>query len=350
MSNWLITEHSDKRLVTQVTSPPSFWTSTAFKVVMGFITYMPGCVALLIGFSSLPKTSYCNVSQISSNSMECQEVKKFLDIPINTNTIQLVGQKFQPSSHNIPGNNSFFGLGLLWLGGVSAGFLINKSLNPQKITWIFDRTSKIVQQHPETILDKTVRTFAKSDIHGLVLEIPDLANNSAQVNIFVRLNMDIGEIPTQYLSWNENQPAVYTAPYSEFSKVVESVIKPICQILDIPWQLKFFHQDECFIFDFAERLVDRYLNGEKLLRVEFTEITSLEMEGPFVEIITDPDNAAANINREAAHYLNLVLTNGEKLRIHQFTNIDAIDNNTAQEWLSQLQFRLNEIVQTAVLV
>jgi hypothetical protein len=103
-------------------------------------------------------------------------------------------------------------------------------------------------------------------------------------------------------------------------------------------------------FDFAERLVDRYLSGEKLLRINFTEITSLEMEGPFVEIVTDPDSAAANINREAAHYLNLVLTSGEKLRIHQFTNIDAIDNNAAQEWLNQIQSRLNEIVQTEVLV
>jgi hypothetical protein len=347
MSNWLITEHSNKRLVAQVTSPPSLWTNTAFKVVMGLITYIPGCVALLIGFSGLPETSSCNISQISPSSMECQEVKRFFDVPVNTSTIQLVGQKFPPFSNNIPGD---FGLGLLWLGGVSAGFLINKSLNPQKITWIFDRTSKIVQQHPETLLDKTVKTFARSDIHGLVLEIPDLANNSAQVNIFVRLNMDAGEVPTQYLSWNENQPSVYTAPYSEFSEVVESVIKPICQILDLPWQLKFFHQDECFIFDFAERLVDRYLSGEKLLRIEFAEITSLEMEGPFVEIVTDADNAAANINREAAHYLNLVLTSGEKLRIHQFTNIDTIDTNAAQEWLSQIQFRLNEIVQTEVLV
>lgn len=317
---------------------------------MGFITYMPGFMALLIGFSSLPKTSYCTVSQISPNGMECQEVKKFLDIPINTSTIQISGQKFPPFSNNIPGNNSFFGLGLLWLGGVSAGFLINKSLNPQKITWIFDRTSKIVQQHPEAILDKTVITSARSDIRGLVLEIPDLANNSAEVNIFVRLNMDAGEVPTQYLFWNENQPSVYTAPYSEFSEVVESVIKPICQILDLPWQLKFFHQDECFIFDFAERLVDRYLSGDKLLRINFSEINSLEIEGPFVEIVPEPADVLANINREAAHYLSLVLNNGEKLRIHQFTNIDSIDTNAAQEWLSQIQFRLNEIVQTKVLV
>ena len=317
---------------------------------MGFITYIPGCVALLVGFSGLPETSSCDVSRVAPASMECREVRKFLNIPVSNSTIQLVGQKFRPFNNEIPGNNSFFGLGLLWLGGVSVGFLINKSLNPQKITWIFDRTSKIVQQHPETVLDKTIRTFTRSDIHGLVLEIPDLANNSAQINIFVRLNMDAGEVPTQYLSWNENQPSVYTAPYSEFSEVVESVIKPICQILDLPWQLKFFHQDECFIFDFAERLVDRYLSGEKLLRIEFTEITSLEMEGPFVEIVSEPDDVLANINREAAHYLSLVLTSGERLRIHQFTNIDAIDNNSAQEWLSQIQTRLNAIVQTEVLV
>lgn len=350
MSNWLITEYSNKRLVAQITSSPSLWTDTAFKLVMAIITYIPGCMALLIGFSGLPETSSCNVSQTNLNGMECREVKKFLDIPINTNTIQLVGQKFPPFSKQVPGDNNFFGLGLLWLGGVSAGFLINKSLNPQKITWIFDQTSKAVQQHPETILDKTVRTFARSDIRGLVLEITDLASNSDQANIFVRLNMDAGEIPTQYLSWNENQPSVYTAPYSEFSEVVESVIKPICQILDLPWQLKFFHQDECFIFDFAERLVDRYLSGEKLLRIDFTEITSLEMEGPFVEIVPDLDNVFASSNREAAHYLSLVLTSGERLRIHQFTSMDAIDDNTAQEWLSQIQYRLNEIVQTKLLV
>ncbi len=317
---------------------------------MGFITYVPGCVALLFGFSGLPETNSCDVSKISPNGMECSEVKKFLDIPVSNSTVQLIGQKFKPFNKNIPGDNSFFGLGLLWIGGVSAGFLINKSLNPQKITWIFDRTSKIVQQHPETDRDKTIRTFARSDIHGLVLEIPDLANNSAQVNIFVRLNMDAGEVPTQYLSWNENQPSVYTAPYSGFSEIVESVIKPICQILDLPWQLKFFHQDECFIFDFAERLVDHYLSGEKLLRIEFAEISSLEVEGPFVEIRTEPDDVLANINREAAHYLSLVLTSGERLRIHQFTNIDAIDNNSAEEWLGQIQNRLNEIIQTEELV
>ncbi len=346
MSNWLITEHSNNRLVAQAIPPQSLWTSTAFKVIMSLITYIPGFVALLIGFSGLPETLTCNVSRINPNGMECSGVKQFLQMPVSVNTIQFTEQEFQPYTRKIPGDHSFFGFGLLWLGGVTAGLLINKSLTPKKTTWIFDQTTQLIQQQPETLLDKTARTFPRSDIYGLVLEIPDLANNSAQVNIFVRLNMDAGEVPTHYLSWNENQPSVYTAPYSEFSEVVESVIQPICQILDLPWQLKFFHQDECFIFDFAERLVDRYLNGEQLLRIEFTEITSLEVEGPFTEIVTD--DALANINRESAHYLNLALTNGERLRIHQFTNIDTLENNAAQEWMNQLQTRLNEIVQTEI--
>jgi hypothetical protein len=344
MSNWSIAEHSDSRLVAQVMPPQSPWSNQAFKLAMSLIAYIPGGVALLIGFSGLPETITCHVSRINSQNMECRGTKQFLNMPISSTTIQLAGQAFPPYTYQIPGDNGFFGFGLLWLGGLSAGLTINKVLAPQKTNWTFDRTTKTVQQQPITLLHKTAKTFPRSDIHGLVLEIPDLAtNNATQANIFLRLNMNAGEVPTQYLFWNENQPAVYTAPHAEFPEVITAVIQPICQILDLPWQLKFFHQDECFIFDFAERVVDRYLNGEQLLRIEFHEVISLEIEEPSLELAND--DLLASMANESAYYLNLVLKEGERLRIHQFTDSNSSDQ-AAPAWLKQLQNSLGEIVTT----
>jgi hypothetical protein len=341
MFNWSIAEQSDSRLVAQAIPPQRPWSSKAFKMLMSLIAYIPGGVALFIGFSGLPETITCDVSKINSQNMECRGVKQFFNIPVSSNTIQLAGRDFSPYTHQIPGDNAFFGFGLLWLGGLSAGLSINKVLAPKKTNWTFDRTTNTIQQQPITLLHKTAKTFPRSDIHSLVLEIPDLATNATQANIFVRLNMNAGEVPTQYLFWNENQPAVYTAAYPEFPQVINSVIQPICQILELPWQLKFFHQDECFIFNFAERQIDRYLNGEQLLRVDFSDVLNLEIEEPTPEVATD--NLLANLAGESAHYLNLVLKSGEKLRIHQFTNSEAGDRNSAQEWLKQLQTTLNEM-------
>jgi hypothetical protein len=348
MSNWSIAEHSDSRLVAQAIPPAHPWSSTVFKVVMSLMAYIPGGMALLIGYSGLPETIICNVSQVNPQNMECRGVKKFLNMPVSTTTIQLAGHEFQPYQYNIPGDNIFFGFGLLWLGGLTAGLTINKVLAPKKTNWTFDRTTQTVQQQPITLLHKATKTFPQSDIHSLVLEIPDLATAATQANIFVRLNMNAAEVPTQYLFWNENQPAVHTAPYPEFPEVVASVIQPICQILDLPWQLKFFHQDECFIFDFAEQVVDRYLNGEQLLHIEFNQVISLEIEEPATELA--PDDLLANMVRESTHYLNLVLKEGERLRIHQFTSSDSLDNYSAMEWMNQLHKYLNDMVRTKVLV
>jgi hypothetical protein len=348
MSSWSIAEHSDSRLVAQAIPPRSHWSHRAFKVMMSLIAYVPGSVALLIGFSSLPETINCQNSLVNPQGMECRGVKKFFNMPISTTTIQLSGREFSPYSHNIPGDSSYFGFGLLWLGGVTAGLTINKLLAPQKTNWTFDRTTKTVQQQSVTLLPKTAKTFPQSDIHGLILEIPDLATDATQANIFVRLNMNAGETSTQYLFWNENQPAVHIAPYPEFPAVVAAVVQPICQILDLSWQLKFFHQDECFIFDFTEGVVDRYLNGEQLLHIEFATVISLEIEEPPVEPASD--DPLANMVRESVHYLNLVLKQGERLRIHQFTNSDSLDHHSAQEWMKQLQQRLGEMIKSKSLV
>ncbi len=349
MSRWLITEHSNSRLVAQVIPHPHLWSNTAFKVIMSLIAYIPSGVALLIGLSGLPSTITCDDSRVNPAVTECREVKQFLNLPVSTSTMELPGQKIEPYTRQVPGNNSFFGFGLLWLGGVTSALIIIKALAPKRTTWIFDQNTKVIQQQPEALLDSAPRTFPRSDVYGLVLEIPDLIDHGAQVNIFVRMNMDVGEVPTQYLSWNENQPSVYTAIYSDFPEVVTKVIQPICQILDLPWQLKFFHQDECFIFDFAERIVNRYLNGEQLLQIEFAEIVGLDVEEPAPDsaIVHDP---LANINRESIYYLNLVLNNGERLRIHQFTDVDEPENNFGQAWMHQLRTRLDEIVQTENLV
>ncbi len=348
MSKWLITERSNSRLVAQVIPHPSLWSSTAFKVIISLVAYIPSGIALIIGFSGLPGTITCDASRVNPTSIECREVKQFLNLPVSTSTLELSDQKVEPYTQKVPGDGTFFGFGLLWLGGVTSALLLNKAFAPKKTTWIFDQTTKVVQQQPEYLLDSTPKTFPRSDIYGLVLEIPDLINNGSQVNIFVRMNMDVGEVPTQYLSWNENQPSVYMATYSEFPEVVTAVIQPICQILDLPWQLKFFHQDECFIFDFAEQTVNRYLNSEQLLQIDFAEIVSLDVEEPTLEPVV-ADDPLAQINREFIYYLNLVLDNGERLRIHQFTDVADVDepeNNFGQAWMHQLRIRLDEIVQT----
>jgi hypothetical protein len=129
---------------------------------------------------------------------------------------------------------------------------------------------------------------------------------------------------------------------------VELVIQPICQILDLPWQLKFFHQDECFIFDFAAQAIDRYLDGQQLLHIDFAEVVDFGVE----ELVPEADagDLLVNIPRPAIYYLNLAIGQGERFRIHQLTTSDAMEAAAARDWMNQLQSQLWRMVKDNILI
>jgi hypothetical protein len=217
----------------------------------------------------------------------------------------------------------------LWVGGTIGSLMAIRLTRPKKTNWVFDRTTETIQKKPLTLIQLPPRTFASSDVHGLVLEVPDIALDSYRTSIFVRLNLHEGETPTQYLLWNENQPAVYSAPHEEISEVVSKVLQPICQILERPWQLKFFHEDECFIFDFVEQAVDRYMNGERLNHIDFRDIADFQVEEPVLK----SGETLLYLEPEKVCYLNIVLNNGESFRIHQYS---GFEEGNALGWLEGL--------------
>jgi hypothetical protein len=331
MSHWSIEEHSASRLVAKSIphQPPHSWTNRILKTLVATAAFGPGLVALINGSAILPNTLNCTANGKEAEVMDCRQSWKLGNVEVRSERFQLVGLSDKKLERQGPGNTGFFIFGLLWVAGTTASLVAIRLTGPQKTNWVFDRTTATIQKKPLTLIQRPPRTFANSDVHGLVLEVPDIALDSYRTSIFVRLNLHEGETPTQYLLWNENQPAVYSAPHGELSEVVSNVLQPICQILERPWQLKFFHQDECFIFDFVEQAVDRYLNGERLSHIDFREVADFRVEEPTAE----PGETLLYLEPEKVRYLNIVLNNGESFRIHQYSGFDA---ENAPGWLDCL--------------
>jgi hypothetical protein len=342
MSHWSIEERSDSRLVAKATPHRRrhSWTAKILKTLVAIAAFGPGAVALTNGAAILPTTLNCTANTKEANVMDCRQHWKLGSMEVRYERFQLVNLPDKTLERSDPGDPRFFLFGLFWVAGTAASLVAIRLMAPKKTNWVFDRTT--IQKKSETLIKRPGRTIASSDVHGLVLEIPDINLDSQRTDIFVRLNLHAGETPTQYLLWNENQPAVYSGPYGELSEMIPTVIHPICQILDRPWQLKFFHEDECFIFDFKEQAVERYLNGERLMHIEFSAISDFEAEEPGLE----PQESLLALEPTAIRYLNIVLDSGERFRIHQYSNFT--DVATAIQWLENLRQVLEEQVKTLV--
>jgi hypothetical protein len=322
MSHWSIEERSEHRLVAKSIphKPPHSWMNRILKTLVVLTAFGPGVAALVNGLSALPNTLSCTANSKEANVMDCRQSWQLNGWEVRSERFQLVGLADKTLERKGEGTNSYVIFGGLWIAGTIAALGTARLLGPKQTSWVFDRTTETIQKKSVTLIQRPAKTFASSDVHGLVLEIPDIAKDSYRTNIFVRLNLHEGETPTQYLLWNENQPAVYSAPHEELAAVVSNVLQPICQIIERPWQLKFFHQDECFIFDFTQQVVDRYLGGELLNHIEFTEITDFQIE----EVVAVPGETLLYLEPEHLRYLKIVLRNGESFRCHQYAGF-AID-------------------------
>jgi hypothetical protein len=332
MSHWSIEERSDNRLVAKSTPHRSkhSWMDRILKALVVAAAFGPGVVSLINGSAVLPNTLSCTANNgKEANVMDCRQSWKLGSLEVRSERYQLVGLSDKKLERQGSGETGLFIFGLLWVVGTIGALVAIRLAGPKKTNWVFDRNTKTIQKKPLTLIQIPPRTFASSDVHGLVLEVPDIALNSYRTSIFVRLNLHEGETPTQYLLWNENQPAVYSAPHKEISEVVSKVLQPICQILERPWQLKFFHKDECFIFDFVEQAVDQYMNSERLSHIDFRDIADFQIEEPVLK----SGETLLYLEPEKVCYLNIVLNNGESFRIHQYS---GFEDGTALNWLEGL--------------
>jgi hypothetical protein len=342
MSHWSIEERSENRLVAKSIphQPPHSWMNRILKTLVVMAAFSPGLVALINGAAILPNTLSCTANKKEADVMDCRQSWKLGSLEVRYERFQLVGLSDKTLERHGHGESGFFIFGLLWTSGTIAALAATRLLGPKKTSWVFDRTTETIQKKPLTLIQRPPRTFASSDVHGLVLEISDIAKDSYRTSIFVRLNLHEGETPTQYLLWNENQPAVYSAPHQELAEVVGNVLQPICQIIERPWQLKFFHQDECFIFDFRSQTVDRYLNSERLSHIEFSKIADFQIEEP----IANPGETLLYIEPEHLCYLSINLTNGESFRFHQYSGFATDESG----WLTGLVEILKSQTKTLV--
>lgn len=343
MSHWSIEERSENRLVAKSIPhpPPHSWMNRILKTMVVVAAFGPGLAALTTGAAILPNTLSCTANKKEADVMDCRQSWKLGSMEVRYERYQLVGLSDQTLERQGAGDTGFFLFGLLWTAGTAVTTLaVLQLMSPKKMSWVFDRTTKTIQKQPLTLIPRPPRTFASSDVHGLVLEISDIARDSYRTSIFVRLNLHEGETPTQYLLWNENQPAVYTAPHQELTAVVRNVLQPICHILEQPWQLKFFHQDECFIFDFTKQTVDRYLGGDRLNHIEFSEIADFQIEEP----TATPGETLLYIEPEHLRYLSITLQNGESFRFHQYSGFATDESG----WLTGLVEIIQSQTQTLV--
>jgi hypothetical protein len=342
MSHWSIEERSENRLVAKSIphQPPHSWMNRILKTLVVMAAFGPGLVALINGAAILPNTLSCTANKKEADVMDCRQSWKLGNLEVRYERFQLVGLSDKTLERHGHGESGFFIFGLLWTSGTIAALAATRLLGPKKTSWVFDRTTDTIQKKPLTLIQRPPRTFASSDVHGLVLEISDIAKDSYRTSIFVRLNLHEGETPTQYLLWNENQPAVYSAPHQELAEVVGNVLQPICQIIERPWQLKFFHQDECFVFDFRSQTVDRYLTGERLSHIEFSKIADFQIEEP----IATPGETLLYIEPEHLRYLSITLRNGESFRFHQYSGFATDESG----WLTGLVEILKSQTKTLV--
>jgi hypothetical protein len=331
MSHWSIEERSESRLVAKSIPhrPPLVLMNLILKILVATAAFCPGLVALMMGSTALPSTLSCKANPREANVMDCRQQQTLGSWVVRSERFQLVGLPDKTLEQKAKGDPGFFLFGLCWVAGTAASIAATRLGRARTANWVFDRTTSSIHSRPVTLIKRPTKTFAKSDVQGLVLEIPDLQVDSPRTDIMVRLNLHAGETPTQYLLWNEHQPVVYAAPYGELAEAIEQVLQPISDILERPWQWKFFHEDECFIFDFAHGWVDRYLNGDKLMRIPFTEIADLVIDHPVVE----PGQGLLYLEPETLCYLCLVLPTGESFRVHQYGGFDA---QVEPEWPRQL--------------
>jgi hypothetical protein len=338
MSHWSISEHTDNRLVAQSTprQATASWTIKIVQAVVIISAYCPAVASLVSGSALLPATAICDASKVNVGVMDCQVSRNFWGRVVRKDHVYLPEVPAQHLNLQADGDATMFHFGLFWLIGVSGTVAAMQLLKTRKINWIFDQAAGTIQKQPLAIIPKKTQTFDRSNISSLRLEIPDL-----ELGLFPDLlSLHLNLLPVESTEKNTwYQPAISievdAARHQELPAVLQSIVKPIEEVLKLPWQLVFEHEteEESFIFDFVDRTITQQFQKEQVLRLSFDEISGFEAEEP------DPFiNSLIQTEKPSLRRLNLLVGGGIRIAIHQYAGFTDITN--AEIWFHQLQAAL----------
>jgi hypothetical protein len=338
MSHWSIAEQTETRLVAH-SSPrqaANSWVIKALQATVIISAFCPGIASLVSGSNLLPATAVCNASKANMGMMDCQVSRNFWGRVISKENVYLPEVPAQQLHLQADGDTTMFYFGLYWLAGVCGSIGAIQLLKTRKITWTFDQTANSIQKQPLAVLPKKAQAFDRSTINSLRLEIPDLTMNLFPASLSLGFDLKVVE-STDKVAWYKlpMSSEIHAAGHQELPEVLQSVVEPIATLLDLPWKLVFEHEaaQESFTFDFVDCTITQQFQYEQILRLSFDEISGFETEEP------DPFiNSLIQTEKPSVRYLNLLVGEGIKIPIHQYTGFT--DVATAEIWFHQLQAAL----------
>jgi hypothetical protein len=356
MSSWFVAEKSRDRIVTEESQPKS--RNPLITALTFALLYFPGISLIWFGLPFLPNTVTC---QSNKNISVCQRKQHFQNIPIRTETFEKKRTKSDLKVQDNPGAPTLFLTGLSYVCGLTLLTLLYARTVTIRELWIFDKNSNIVKNQKFTKLFRKERRYHRTQIFGIILEIRDVLIKNHSSYIFLKLNLKQDQQVTRYDVFNKYQPWIYNGEYDLLREMDSSVIQPICQMLDLPLQIKFFSQFSCTILDSSQKSICVYEFGKKTMEILFQEVQKFEvdtlMNGVREENLSD--SKVLDIPPTYYRYvytISLITHRGQRIPIHQVDCQSAhiwgqplfeslpTDDNPGYLWTSQLVTWLGEIV------
>jgi hypothetical protein len=317
-SSWSIVERSASRLVAQAKPyrVPSHWSANILKALVVISAYCPGGAAVVNGSNFLPVTGICHINKIEQGVMDCVETYSLWGRVVKRDRFQLEEIVENQLERQEEGDPRLFITGLLWLAGVTASLAFFKARQIRKNKWTF--TASGIQQQPLALLPRKLRKFEPA--HSLQLEIPNIDLSKSILEIIVRWQPVDSPATT-----NLQRPEIYRSTYHELAQVLESVMKPISELLDLPCQLIFQQQQERYAVDFIDRAIQKFYEGEAVAHIAFDDIIGCEIEVSALPPLTGSE--FLRTDQKSICYLTLELANGDRHRLHEYAGYAAIYQN-----------------------
>lgn len=355
MSNWSIVERSVQRVVTQQDLRSKL--HPVKQLLIPLIVSVPGLLAIWFGVPLLPKPIDC---QPSGSGAECAGVTSSLDLPLQATTTPSPQTLLKPTTIELEGHANLVWLGIGYLGGIATIALIFALTVTTKEVWTFDRNGKIDRQRHTRLRNQSTQ-FDRSQIFDLIVEIPNLSIDNTIPVITGKINLVENRITTQPIATlfgNSQEPNIYYDKYDRLEQIFSEAIDPIGQILDLPWQLKFFFYNDCYIFNFDRQCIEGFTEQGELI-IPFSVVRSFEIETISLDMMSIPlseHSIGGNIDRQGIHRLLVMTENDGCFPIHEAESKDSRGksetgkDSRSYRWLEQLQSHLTRLAIAPVVV
>jgi hypothetical protein len=323
-SPWSIVERSASRLVAQVKPYrlPSHWSNRVLQALVIISAFGPGVAAVVNGINYLPVQGICHANKQEESVMDCVETYSLWGRVVRRDRFQLVGIDEKKVERTEAGDSRLFISGLLWLFGVTGSLAFFKAWQTRKTLWTL--TPEQVQQQPQAWLPRRSQQFLPA--HSAHLEIPNI-------------DLSLGLLPIKVYLQSVNSPTVNSlqrpeiccTAHHELAEVLDSVLRPVNEVLDIPCLLVFQQSQERYVVDFVDRAIQKFNKGEAVDQIAFDQITAVELEIPPAPTLTGSQLRA---EQKSVCYLTIELADGDRYRLHEYSGY--LEISTAELWIRQL--------------